>query len=100
MIKFQDQIYTDYAPRLAAWRLGCVTRKRELRFGQNATVLRARSLQASEDLPIQLRRGRCTRDVLAAMEFALDDADWAGHETGTSRPMPASSSRTSSMARW
>ena len=75
MIKFQDQIYTDYAPRLAAWRLGCVTRKRELRFGQNATVLRARSLQASEDLPIQLRRGRCTRDVLAAMEFALDDAD-------------------------
>ena len=74
MMKLYDKIYTDYAPRLAAWRLECVTRKREMRFGQDVTIVRANSLRESEHLPIQLRRGLCTRDVLNSLEFELNDA--------------------------
>ena len=73
-MKLFDQIYTNYAPRLAAWRLECVTRKREMRYGQDATITRAHSLRGSEHLSIQLRRGLCTRDVLHSLEFELNDA--------------------------
>ena len=72
-MKFSDHAYLDYAPRVAAWRVDCVARKRELRFGRDATCLRAASLRASEHLPIQLRRGLCTRDVMVSLEFSLNE---------------------------
>jgi len=72
-MEFCDQLYTAYSPRIAGWRLECVARKREMRFGQDTTVVRARSLRASEHLSIQLRRGLCTRDVMANMEFSLNE---------------------------
>ena len=37
-------------------------------------MTRARALRESEALPIQLRRGICTREVLGALEFELNDA--------------------------
>lgn len=73
-VKFQDQRYTEYAPRLAAWRQECLARKHENRWNQDHILIRARSMKEAEPLPMQLRRGRCTRDVMASMEFALYDA--------------------------
>lgn len=70
----QDSLYSDYAPRLAAWRLDCIARKRENRWKRDHTLVCARSLRKSEHLPLQLRRGLCTREVMASIEFALEDA--------------------------
>lgn len=72
-MNFHDTLYTDYAPRLAAWRSECAQRKRPKQFSAQIVTTSARSLRASESLPIQLRRGLCTCDVLQSLEFELPD---------------------------
>ncbi len=73
-MNFHDSLYTDYAPRLAAWRQECAQRQRPKQFAAQIITSIARSLRASESLPIQLRRGLCTRDVLRFLEFELNDS--------------------------
>ncbi len=70
---FKDSLYRDYAPRLATWRHACAQRNRPKQFGAQIAITSAQSLQSSESLPIQLRRGLCTRAILSALEFELND---------------------------
>ena len=71
---FHDSFYNDYAPRLDAWRQECAKRSRPKQFGAQIAIVSALSLQGTASLPIQLRRGFCTRDVLRSLEFELNES--------------------------
>jgi len=73
-MSFHNSKYSDYAPRLATWRLEYTKRNRSKQFDIQFYPTYIRSLQASEALPIQLRRGLCTRDVMCSLDFELNDA--------------------------